>query len=105
MAKKMTRKETIAILQETYPKFNKVAMSMVSHPDRYGVCLTKEAQQRLGITTAKKPKRKMGHQITVRIDDNLYTALMAYCERDKISKQTAIERLLRTCFGVWESDV
>ena len=95
MAKALKRKEIIATLQEKYPKFNKVAMSMASHPERYGVCLTKEAKEYLGIEKQKKkPNRKKNHQLTIRIGDELFTALMEFCEREEFSIQDAVEIMI-----------
>ena len=94
MAKARTQKETVAILQKTYPKFNKVAASMVAHPERYGVCLTREAKKALGDAKPKQPNRKKNHQLTLRLDDDKYAILMSYCEREKRTPQKALEMLI-----------
>ena len=92
MAKARTQKETVAILQKTFPKFNKVAASMAAHPENYGLCFTKEAKKALG--KEKKENRKKSHQLTLRLDDEKYLILMAFCEREKWSAQKALEALI-----------
>lgn len=77
MAKKLTRKETIATLQAIYPKFNKVAACMAAHPERYGVCLTRAAQEALGIAPKKKPEnRSKTKRLSVRLEDKVYDRFM-----------------------------
>ena len=39
----MKHSEITATLAQKYPKFSKITMCMISHPERYGVRLTSEA--------------------------------------------------------------
>lgn len=98
MAKQRTQKETVAILQKTYPKFNKVAASMAAHPERYGICYTKEAKEALGIKPKKKSDiRKKPHRVSVRLDDETYNWLM---ENFKNSTFTTMQDYLEAVVDV-----
>ena len=91
MAKARTQKETVAILQKTFPKFNKVAASMAAHPENYGLCFTKKAKKALG--EKKKENRKKGHQLTVRVDEDTYQIMQAFC----LMKGMTIQHFVESC--------
>ena len=92
MAKK-TQKQIVAILQETYPKINKFAASMANHPEKYGVCFTKEAKEILGITQ-KKPNRKKSCQLTVRVEPKVYDVMKRLQKEYGLTTQTMLEQAL-----------
>ena len=88
----MTKKQMIATLAEKYPNFTKVQACMISHPERYGIGLTAEAQQYLqeiypetktrqsAISTKKKRKpanRKKGRRLVIYVDDDEMAAVKA----------------------------
>ena len=83
MAKGRTQKETVAILQKTFPKFNKVA----------GLCFTKEAKKALG--EEKKENRKKSHQLTFRTTPELYAVFERICKIQGASKQKLLEQSLQ----------
>jgi len=75
-------------LHAEFPKYNRFVAVSVNHPETHGVCLTKEAEQILieqfgegpGLTHYKQKKRKdkrlKTHQITFRMNDDLYKKIM-----------------------------
>lgn len=67
---------------------------MISHPEKYGVCLTKEAKKALGIET-KKQTRKKSHQLTVRLSDSVHAQLACWCEENNMTVQEAVEALIK----------
>lgn len=90
MAKARTQKETVAILQKTYPKFNKVAASMAAHPEKYGVCLTREAKEALGIKP-KKANRKKSCQLTLRVTPEMNKLIRLIMENEGVTMQDLLE--------------
>ena len=82
------KKEMIATLAEKYPNFSKITACMISHPERYGVGLTKEAQQYLYTAypelkppqKRKKPNRKKDRRIVFYVDDDEMTAVKTAAE-------------------------
>ncbi len=89
LAEMVTRAEIIATLAEKYPKFGKSTMSMISHPERYGVCLTPEAKKYLSQKYPEKapqkrkpPRRKKNNRLSVYVDD-------ADAERVKVAAEQA----------------
>ena len=92
MAKK-TQKQIVAILQETYPKINKFAASMANHPEKYGVCFTKEAKEILGMKQ-KKPNRKKSCQLTVRVEPAFYDIIKRLQKEYNLTTQTMLEQAL-----------
>ena len=96
MAKQRTQKETVAILQKTYPKFNKVAASMAAHPEKYGLCYTKEAKKALGEENPKKkPNRRKSRQMTVRVEPSLYGIIELICKEQGVTIQQMLEQSLQ----------
>jgi len=93
VAKGRTQKETVAILQKTFPKFNKVAASMAAHPENYGLCFTREAKKVLG--EKKKENRKKSHQLTFRTTPELYAVFERICKTQGASKQKLLEQSLQ----------
>lgn len=80
LVKTMKRTEIIEILKKKYPNFNKSTMSMISNPDKYGVCLTKEANDYLmgacpelgkKPKAKKKPNRKNNRRLSVYVNDDV----------------------------------
>lgn len=79
----MGRSQIVATLSKKYPKFTKMQMCMVLHPERYGVCLTSEAQSYLQdiypeigkpyVTRRRRktnpPRRKKANRLSVYVDD------------------------------------
>lgn len=71
-------------LNEIFPKFTKIQASMIAFPEKYGICLTPEAETVLvnkygyenGLNIKRPRKRKVKRQknnaITVRLDDSTY---------------------------------
>lgn len=47
--------QIIETLQDRYPKITKVAVSLATHEDEYGICLTQEAERILRKKYGKKP--------------------------------------------------
>lgn len=41
----ITNNDMIAALRENYEQFSKIQCSMINHPEKYGLCLTKEAER------------------------------------------------------------
>ena len=99
MGKQPTRKEIIATLTEKYPKFSKVTASMIAHPERYGVCLTKEAEAYLKKTYPEKrkapTKRAKSNRVAVRLDDWEYLRFRkAFEESGEKSVQNYLEKII-----------
>lgn len=71
-------------LNEAFPKFTKIQASMIASPEKYGICLTPEAETLLadkygyekGLNIKRPRKRKVKRQksnaITFRLDDSTY---------------------------------
>ena len=72
------------VLREAFPSFSKIQASMVNAPEKYGLCLTPEAEAVLianfgygdGLNTKlrknSKVKRHKSNRMAVRLDDPTY---------------------------------
>ena len=76
-------------LHAEFPKYNRFVAVSVNHPDTHGVCLTSEAEQILvkqfgegpglvhyKFTKKRQDKRLKTHQVTFRMNDELYEKVM-----------------------------
>ena len=114
---KVTRKSAVAALREDFPSFTKSTMSMVCHPEDYGVQLTKQAERTLcnsfgwhvGLAIrrgqGRKENRAKANRLTLRLDDAMNARLDAFYERSAFaSKQDLLEAalllFLNRCEGV-----
>lgn len=100
---KVTRKSAVAALREDFPSFTKSTMSMVCHPEDYGVQLTGDAERALvkafgwqpGLSVAKRKaegRRQKPNRLYVRLDDAMSARLESYYSRSAFcSKQDLIE--------------
>jgi len=92
----LSNADIVRIVKYKYPRFCKYALCMVSDPKGYGVQLTPGAEDTLmSAVDKKKPNRKKNHQLTVRVDDELYYVLMRYCETENMTVQDALELLIK----------
>ena len=89
----------IAVLEEHYPKFTKVQASMLSNPERYGLCLLPAAEKVLFTKfgpPAKKSRsaarRTKPNRLVVYLDDDRYRKLIA--AKGEASNQDYIAALL-----------
>ena len=88
----------IDVVKNAYPKFCKATLSMVSNDD-YGVKLVPGAEKLLkSAVPYKKPNRKKGHQLTVRVGAFLYADIMEECAFRKMTVQDFLEKLLKLYF-------
>lgn len=67
---KMTDREAVEILKQRYPGMSKSVYSMGKNPDRYGVELTKDVLQILGVRKHKLDRRRKPHRIMCRLNDD-----------------------------------
>ena len=89
---KLSNSDIIRVISRKYPRFAKFPLYMVKNPKDYGVQLVPGAEDALrDVVSKKKPNRTKSHQLTVRLDDDLYGLLKAACDSDGVSIQDAIE--------------
>lgn len=84
----ITNAEMTRLLREHFPNYSKIQAAMVNSPEKYGVCLTSQAEAAIiaafgygeGLNTRqgkKQPaKRKKDNRLVVRLDDSAYQAAM-----------------------------
>lgn len=98
---KLSNSDIIRVISRKYPRFAKFPLYMVKNPRDYGVQLVPGAEDALrDAVSKKKPNRTKSHQLTVRLDDELYEALKAVCEFGDVSIQDAIEAAIKyTLYG------
>ena len=98
---KLSNADIIRVISRKYPRFAKFPLYMVKNPRDYGVQLVPGAEDALrDVVSKKKPNRTKSHQLTVRLDDELYEALKAVCEFGDVSIQDAIEAAIKyTLYG------
>ena len=98
---KLSNSDIIRVISRKYPRFAKFPLYMVKNPRDYGVQLVPGAEDALrDVVSKKKPNRTKSHQLTVRLDDELYEALKAVCEFGDLSIQDAIEAAIKyTLYG------
>lgn len=98
---KLSNSDIIRVISRKYPRFAKFPLYMVKNPRDYGVQLVPGAEDALrDVVSKKKPNRTKSHQLTVRLDDELYEALKAVCEFGDVSIQDAIEAAIKyTLYG------
>ena len=106
----ITRKDMINCLKNQFPKYEKMAQTVVCNPDDYGAQLIPEAEALLvanfgmheGLSYKPKRKkchRKKGNKLTVRLDDTMYSRLMEAYQRSSFGSvqdfiEAAISRML-----------
>ncbi len=92
--KKLSGKEMVEVVQESYPKFDKTLLSKCENGDSYGVDLRKDAVKALyerfdpeGLVRRKR--KKDGHRLTCsircRLEPDVYKKLMAQIHQDGYS--------------------
>lgn len=113
----VTRAQAVPALKKSFRLFTKSTMSMVCHPEDYGVQLTKQAERTLcnsfgwhvGLAIRKgqgrKENRAKANRLTLRLDDAMNARLDAFYERSAFaSKQDLLEAalllFLNRCEGV-----
>jgi hypothetical protein len=105
---KASNNDIINIVSKAYPGFSKIQCSMINNPERYGVRLTKEAEQLLieefnsgkGLDTKAKRsdpvKRTKTNRMSVRLDKETYDAVASEMRRSGAkSTQEFLERVLK----------
>ena len=93
---KLSNSDMIRVIQYRYPRFCKYALFMCTNTKDFGVQLTAGAEDALmAAVDKKKPNRRKNHQLTVRVDDELYYVLMRYCETENMTVQDALELLIK----------
>lgn len=105
---KLSNSDIIRVIQYKYPRFCKYALFMCTNEKDFGVTLNTNAEDALIAAVGKrKPNRKKNHQLTVRVDDNLFNALRFCCEMENKTTQNFIEDIIFTyCYGSrkkWQS--
>jgi len=98
---KLSNADIIRVISRKYPRFAKFPLYMVKNPRDYGVQLVPGAEDALrDAVSRKKPNRTKSHQLTVRVDDNLFNALQFCCEMENKTTQNFIEDIIFTyCYG------
>lgn len=112
----VTRAQAVPALKKNFRLFTKSTLSMVCHPDDYGVQLTGDAERELvkafgwqpGLSVAKRKaegRRQKPNRLYVRLDDAMSARLESYYSRSAFSsKQDLIEAaillFLNRCEGV-----
>lgn len=100
--------DIIRVLSPVYPHFSKVQTTMINNSDKYGVRLTKEAEQLLaeefgyGVGLEVKPKKKRSvkraksHHLSVRLDDQCYDMVREKMrQKGCTSVQSFLEEMLK----------
>lgn len=99
----VTRAQAVPALKKSFRLFTKSTLSMVCHPDDYGVQLTGDAERALvkafgwqpGLSVAKRRaegRRQKPNRLYVRLDDAMSARLESYYSRSAFcSKQDLIE--------------
>jgi hypothetical protein len=99
----VTRAQAVPALKKSFRLFTKSTLSMVCHPDDYGVQLTGDAERALvkafgwqpGLSVAKRKaeaRRQKPNRLYVRLDDAMSARLESYYSRSAFcSKQDLIE--------------
>lgn len=65
---------------------------MAAHPENYGLCFTKEAKKALG-EPKKKENRKKSKQLTIRVNEETYQIMQAFC----LMKGMTIQHFVESC--------
>ncbi len=92
---KLSNADILRVVSYRYPKFCKYAMFMASNPKEYGVQLTPGAEDALmASVNRKKDNRKKNHQLTVRVDDNVFDILKDICDQRVMTVQDWIEEAI-----------
>ena len=87
----LSNSDIVRVIKYKYPLFCKYSMTMVSNP-RYGVQLTPGAEETLlNAVNRKKPNRRKNHQLTVRVDDDLFYAISFACGELGVTVQELLE--------------
>lgn len=99
----LTYDDITAMLKEEFPKVSRSPLSMVKS-GTYGVVLAPKAVRILNEAhPVKKPARKKGHQLTVRVGEFRYADIMEECAFRKLTVQDFLETLLNLYFSKpWE---
>lgn len=92
----LTNNDIIDLVKPEFPKFSKVAMSMVNK-GTYGVVLAPKAVRVLNNAhPQKKETRNRGNRITVWMNDFLYALFRTGCEERGITMQEMAEMAIYT---------
>lgn len=107
-ALKLTNNDFISVIGSIYPGFTKIQCTMINKPAKYGVQLTKEAEEALidkygysdGLSVKKKTKRSVKriktNRLTVRLDNASYDRLKNKMQqRGSESVQSFLEEIIR----------
>ena len=106
----ITRRDMINCLKQQFPKYEKMAQTVVCNPDDYGAQLIPEAEallvanfgmhEGLSYKPKKKSNRRKANKLTVRLDDKMYQALEEYYMHSAFtSKQDLIEAAIALFLG------
>lgn len=63
----MLDRDAVELLKHTFPCMSKSVYSMAKRPDKYGVELTRLAQNIIGVNERKSDKRRKPYRITFRL--------------------------------------
>ena len=91
----LTNNDIIDLVKPEFPKFSKVAMSMVNK-GTYGVVLAPQAVKILNEAHPTKDNRTRGNRITVWMNDYLYSLLLSKCESESRTMQDVAEMAIYT---------
>lgn len=110
-SKSITNNQFIETLHQSYEGFTKIQSSNISKPQKYAVCLTREAEDVLvarygigpGLAHYKPPKKRRAdkrikkNRMTVRLNDLMYARVIALMHRlDFDTVQDFLEATLST---------
>ena len=111
----ITRRDMINCLKQQFPKYEKMAQTVVCNPDDYGAQLIPEAEallvanfgmhEGLSYKPKKKCNRRKSNKLTVRLDDAMYARLLRYYSRSSFASmqdfvEAAISNMLDRVEGV-----
>lgn len=111
----ITRRQMIEVLKRQYPKYEKMAQTVVCNPDDYGAQLLPDAEallvanfgyhEGLSYKPKKKSNRRKANKLTVRLDDTMYARLLRYYSRSSFASmqdfvEAAISNMLDRVEGV-----
>lgn len=93
---KLSYDDVVRLLKPQFKSFAKSTLSCCVNEDRYGVTLSPRAIKALGEAfPEKKVNRKKGHQLTVRVDDELYDMIQYECQDRLLTVQDFLERTIK----------
>lgn len=88
--------EFVRLMQNHFPKFDKVMLSKASHPESYGVVIHPQAYEILGYEK-RKEKRRLNRRICVRMSEDEWNLLNLYRTMEGLTFQDFGRRLVDEC--------